>query len=76
MTSSGGGNTVKRRSSKQNAKHKTVKTAVLYTPAPDHPLLDIVARLAPQPLQPVEVHRPEQRRDGVGEDDRLLVWLV
>ena len=32
MTSGGGGNTVKRRSS-QHAKQKTVKTAVLYTPA-------------------------------------------
>ena len=33
MTSSGGGNTVKRRSSQPNAKQKTVKTEVLYRPA-------------------------------------------
>ena len=33
MTSSGGGNTVKRRSSQQNAKQKTVKTEVFYTPS-------------------------------------------
>ena len=31
--SSSGGNTIKRRSSQQNAKQKAVKTAVLYTPS-------------------------------------------